>query len=98
VPPRHRPSCLTSLPSPPAHPSLPHRPPTPPGAYPPASPAPPPPAPPRPPTPRRTRRLRDESAVTYLFDDPTTFTADAVEGLVAAHPEEIGRASCRERV
>src|SRR5699024_2685145 len=63
-------------------------------ASPPAPPLPPPP----PPTTRRTRRLRDESAVTYLFDDPPTFTADAVEGLVAAHPEEIGRASCRERV
>src|SRR5699024_11066003 len=47
--------------------------------------------PPHPPTTRRTRRLRDESAVTYLFDDPTTFTADAVEGLVAAHPEELLR-------
>src|SRR5699024_6091395 len=47
--------------------------------------------PPHPPTTRRTRRVRDESAVTYLFDDPTTFTADAVEGLVAAHPEELLR-------
>jgi len=27
--------------------------------------------------------------VTYLFDDPKTFPADAVEGLVAAHPEEL---------
>ena len=29
--------------------------------------------------------------MTYLFDDPTTFPADAVEGLVAAHPEELLR-------
>jgi dihydroxyacetone kinase len=29
--------------------------------------------------------------VTYLFDDPKTFPADAVEGLVAAHPEELLR-------
>ena len=27
--------------------------------------------------------------MTYLFDDPKTFPADAVEGLVAAHPEEL---------
>ena len=31
------------------------------------------------------------SAVTYLFDDPKTFPTDAVEGLVAAHPEELLR-------
>ncbi|QNN82368.1 dihydroxyacetone kinase family protein [Brachybacterium sp. Z12] len=29
--------------------------------------------------------------MTYLFDDPKTFPADAVEGLVAAHPEELLR-------
>src|SRR5690606_32356119 len=29
--------------------------------------------------------------MTYLFDDPQTFPADAVEGLVAAHPEELVR-------
>src|SRR5690625_6761554 len=29
--------------------------------------------------------------MTYLFDDPTSFPADAVEGLVAAHPEELLR-------
>ena len=29
--------------------------------------------------------------MTYLFDDPQTFPADAVEGLVAAHPEELLR-------
>ncbi|WP_193103664.1 dihydroxyacetone kinase family protein [Brachybacterium sp. FME24] len=29
--------------------------------------------------------------MTYLFDDPMTFPADAVEGLVAAHPEELVR-------
>ncbi|WP_422115883.1 dihydroxyacetone kinase family protein [Brachybacterium sp. UNK5269] len=29
--------------------------------------------------------------MTYLFDDPKTFPADAVEGLVAAHPEELVR-------
>ena len=27
--------------------------------------------------------------MTYLFDDPKTFPADAVAGLVAAHPEEL---------
>ncbi|RCS74590.1 DAK2 domain-containing protein [Brachybacterium alimentarium] len=27
--------------------------------------------------------------MTYLFDDPKSFPADAVEGLVAAHPEEL---------
>src|SRR5699024_3320430 len=51
----------------------------------------PPPEPAHPPTTASTHRLRDESAVTYLFDDPTTFPADAVEGLVAAHPEELLR-------
>ncbi|HEX7352664.1 dihydroxyacetone kinase family protein [Brachybacterium sp.] len=29
--------------------------------------------------------------MTYLFDDPKTFPSDAVEGLVAAHPEELLR-------
>jgi dihydroxyacetone kinase len=29
--------------------------------------------------------------MTYLFDDPTTFPAQAVEGLVAAHPGELLR-------
>ncbi|WP_114856168.1 dihydroxyacetone kinase family protein [Brachybacterium sp. YJGR34] len=29
--------------------------------------------------------------MTYLFDDPKTFPSDAVEGLVAAHPEELVR-------
>ena len=29
--------------------------------------------------------------MTYLFDDPQTFPSDAVEGLVAAHPEELLR-------
>ncbi|WP_394213978.1 dihydroxyacetone kinase family protein [Brachybacterium vulturis] len=29
--------------------------------------------------------------MTYLFDDPKTFPADAVEGLVAAYPEELLR-------
>ncbi|UVY84308.1 dihydroxyacetone kinase family protein [Brachybacterium sp. NBEC-018] len=29
--------------------------------------------------------------MTYLFDDPLSFPSDAVEGLVAAHPEELLR-------
>src|SRR5699024_11740239 len=32
-----------------------------------------------------------ENTMTHLFDDPTSFPADAVEGLVAAHPEELLR-------